>query len=76
MLDDLIALDKYLNWKVFGGHWNQTISRNAGSKIGRALGTTTDVGTSLFHWVLLLGLGTLAVGGIAAFALKSDAKDR
>lgn len=66
-MDDLIALDKWINWKVFGGYWNQTVSRNVGTKIGRLLGISKDDGTSFFHWLLALGAIALLLVGLVLF---------
>lgn len=64
-MEDLIALDKWINWKVFGGYWNQTVSRNVGTKIGRLFGISKGDGTSLFHWLLaFVMVAVLLVGAV------------
>jgi len=63
MYDTFIRADKAVNHKVFGGHWNQTVSRNVGSKIGRSFGTSTDTGTDIFHGALVVG-GLVVLGGL------------
>jgi hypothetical protein len=68
MYDAFIKADKAVNHKVFGGYWNQTVSRNAGSKIGRATGTSTQTGTDIFHGALLLGGGLVVATLLGGFS--------
>lgn len=70
MYDAFIKADKAVNHKVFGGHWNHTVSRNVGSKLGRALGSDTQTGTDIFHGALLLGGGVLVAGLLGVFSSK------
>lgn len=68
MYKTFIRADKAFNHRILGGHWNQTVSRNAGSRLGRAFGTSTDRGTDLFHVGLAVGGAALALGIVKALS--------